>query len=253
MANFFKLKLSGLALAGLFSFAVADSSQMVKDIVNLRAEIDQLNSQIDDLRNRIKMENRNFQTRKAELMASLDRENLRLRELQQEIEKKKQQLAQKGSKNTEITPAVIDGIDLLSAYVENSLPFKKQDRLNQLSTLKKNLQEGSILPDKAANQLWAMYEDEIRLARENGIHKDTVMINGKPYIVDVAKVGMMGMFFKTGDGRYGVVKKSGQGYTVTMLERSEDKENIDKLFDSFKKQIRTGYFILPSFVGEVRK
>lgn len=98
-----------------------------------------------------------------------------------------------------------------------------------------------------------MYEDEIRLVRENGIHKDTVIINGKPYIVDVAKVGMMGMFFKTGDGKYGIVKKSEQGYKVVMLEKSEDKEKIDRLFDSFKKQIRTGYFILPSFVGEVRR
>lgn len=98
MANFFRLKISSLALAGFFSFAAADNNQMVKDIINLRAEIDQLNSQIEDLRNRIKMENKNFQTRKAELMASLDRENLRVRELQQEIEKRNNNLLKKAQK-----------------------------------------------------------------------------------------------------------------------------------------------------------
>ncbi|MCX7738601.1 MAG: DUF3450 domain-containing protein [Hydrogenothermaceae bacterium] len=245
-----------LALAMLtffdLSFAQSSEENLVKEIVSLRSEIEQLNSQIDEIKARIRAESRNAQMRKSELALSYDRESLRVREFKSELDKKKRQLAEKSSKNTDLIPVVLEGIGILEKYVNSSLPFKKQDRLSQLSQLRKEVQEGNILPEKALNQLWAIYEDEIRATKESGIYKDTVYIDNKPYLADVLRVGMVGLLFRTGDRKYGFLKAP--EYKIHLLSSGKDQKMIDNMFDSFKKQIRTGYFVVPNFLpGEVRK
>jgi hypothetical protein len=59
---------------------------------------------------------------------------------------------------------------------------------------------------------------------------------------------MVMLFFRTRDGRYGMLrgKKDGAGYEPVLLEAKERWRPVARLFDAFKKQIRTGFFVMPN-------
>ena len=108
------------------------------------------------------------------------------------------------------------------------------------------VQAAQFTPERAANKLWAFYEDEIRLTKENGVFRQSININGEERLVDVARVGMVAMFFKTSDDAYGYVTRQNGDWAYVITEDSDEKEQIAGLFDAFKKQIRTGFFTIPN-------
>jgi hypothetical protein len=64
---------------------------------------------------------------------------------------------------------------------------------------------------------------------------------------------MVMLFFKTGDGRVGHAVREGSTWTARTLQDAEDRKRVLHLFDSFKKQIRTGYFEIPNALPERRQ
>ena len=64
--------------------------------------------------------------------------------------------------------------------------------------------------------------------------------------MDVARVGMVAMFFKTSDDAYGYVTRQNGDWAYVITEDGDEKEQIAGLFDAFKKQIRTGFFTIPN-------
>ncbi|MFO7734813.1 MAG: hypothetical protein R6W70_01220, partial [bacterium] len=51
---------------------------------------------------------------------------------------------------------------------------------------------------------------------------------------------------KTADNKTGFVKRQGDSWEYRVVEERNEKEQIETLFDSMKKQIRAGYFELPN-------
>ena len=66
---------------------------------------------------------------------------------------------------------------------------------------------GTLPPHRAANRVWAFYEDEFRLTRETGLHKQTIALGDEQVLADVVKVGAMMLYFKTQDGRIGHARR----------------------------------------------
>jgi hypothetical protein len=93
---------------------------------------------------------------------------------------------------------------------------------------------------------WNSYGDAIRMSKENGIFKQTIELNGQDRLADVARIGTMMMFFMTPNDEVGYVVKDQQGWQYKQAINKEEMEQINVLFDAFKKQIRTGYFTLPN-------
>ena len=103
-----------------------------------------------------------------------------------------------------------------------------------------------ITAQRGVNRLWAFIEDEIRISRENAIYSQSVVIDGNNVLVDIAKLGSVMMFFRTRDMEYGRAVYSPGGWRYELLESSSDQEQVARLFDSLRKQIRQGYFELPA-------
>ena len=91
-----------------------------------------------------------------------------------------------------------------------------------------------------------MIEDERRLARETTIHKQTISINGKMNLAEVVKVGMLFLYFKSDDGKVGMAKKTGDQWNFQTFENEDQKTKTIAFLQSIKKQIRQGYFALPT-------
>jgi len=103
-----------------------------------------------------------------------------------------------------------------------------------------------ITAQRGINRLWAFIEDEIRISRENAIYSQSVMIDGRNVLVDVAKLGSVMMFFRTRNMEYGRAIYTSKGWRFELLDSNTDKEQVARLFDSLRKQIRQGYFELPA-------
>ena len=101
-------------------------------------------------------------------------------------------------------------------------------------------------PDKALSQLWSLYEDELRLRRETGLINQVVIVEGQELLAEVARFGMMLMYFKTEDGRYGKVVQADEGYRYVLATAPAETDLLETLFTAMKRGIQVGPFSLPN-------
>lgn len=218
--------------------------------MTLRAEVEKLNTQITDERDETKAQMRSLVLEKNELDATIGREDLKIKQLEQEIAKVKKAIAA-ASKNSEgVKPVVIEAVTNLKARIEKEIPFKTAERLADVARIESQMNEGLITPQKALAQVWNSYADEIRMTKENGLFKQTIKLDAKDRLAEVARLGTVMMYFKTPDDRVGYVAQDANGWYYKEVVSKESKDQILALFDAMHKQIRTGYFTLPDAIAK---
>ncbi len=240
------------AMFPLLTVAQIDVDSLAGRLIALRGQVDELQTEMNIRREEHKNRMAYLSAQKAELEANRDRESLRIRQLEQEMDEIRQAQQAAGSNADSLMPIVDDMVLRLRDQVASGFPFKVGDRLAELDELSSRLQNGAVNPQRAVNRLWAFIEDEIRISKENAIYSQTINLNGDNVLADVAKLGTALMYFKTRDERYGRVVRSAGGWRYEVVEGSAAQEQIAVLFDSLRKQIRQGYFELPYAIAAVR-
>lgn len=238
-------------MASLSSLSYADSTDnLVKELVRLRSEVEELQSQLD----LAKEEHRNAMTALTSQLSDLGieerRQSVNLEKLNQAIEKIQTSESTLLTDDSELPNVLRQAVVDLYDYVEHSIPFKKTERLAVLTQLRADIDGHLIDSKRAANRLWAFVEDEIRLSKENGIYRQTIDLDGESVLADVAKLGTMFLYFQTSEGDFGLATRTANGWQFVKLFDTQAKEQVSVLFDSLKKQIRQGFFILPNLKPE---
>ena len=218
---------------------------LAERLVSLRGQVDTLQSELDIRREEHKNRMVYLTAQLAELEASRDREALRVRQLQDDLAEMRTEIDSGGVNSGALLPFVLQQIAILDRQISRGLPFKTVERRAELEELETQLQNGVITAQRGINRLWAFVEDEIRISRENAIYSQSVTIDGRNVLVDVAKLGSAMMFFRTRDMEYGRAVYGPQGWRYELLESNTGREQVASLFDSLRKQIRQGYFELP--------
>jgi len=222
---------------------------------NLADRLVRMRGQVDELQNELNIKREEHKNRMAyltaqlsELEANQDREELRVRQLEQELETMREQVAAAGATSETLTPLIRDHITRVREQVSRGFPFKTGERVAELDEIELQLNSGVINAQRAVNRLWAFMEDEIRITRENAIYTQSILLEGDQVLVDIAKLGNVMMFFRTRDLRYGMAVDSPGGWKYELLQNAKQTERVARLFDSLRKQIRQGYFELPNTV-----
>lgn len=249
-----KFIVKSLVHALLFSIALglslasqADNvDKLSKRLIELRSDVDALSVELTLIRDEHKQFMSSLSRQKADAIAVLNRGQANLKRLQAELDKNKQKAAQAGSGESSIVPAVESSIGKLEGYIAQGLPFKVEERLQGLKEIRQQLNAGSLSPAKSANRVWAFVEDEILLTKENAIYKQRITLNGQVMLADVAKIGMVMMYFRTPEDEFGVLKNQNDTWSYQVELDAAKASQIEYLFDSLEKKIRTGYFELPS-------
>jgi len=241
-----RVGLLGLALAmtavGRPAFA---ADPLAERLIQLRGEVEQLNSELGALQDEQRTTLNGLAAQKAELEASVDRQKLAARELRGKLDEKQQQASDAGVEGEALKPHILSAAEALQQYVRSGLPFKQDERANDIEQFRNDVISGKLPPQRAVNRLWALFEDEFRLTRENGLYSQTVQIGNEKVLADVARIGSMALYFSTQDGRYGRAERAGSGWRFVVVQDGADVERIKTLFDSLRKQIRQGFFELP--------
>lgn len=239
-----------LPLCGALVVMTANAQQspqtLAERLVSLRGQVDELQSELDIRREEHKNRMVYLTAQLAELEANRNREQLRVSQMQEDLDEMRAQISQGGINSEALLPFTHEQITSLRQQIASGFPFKTKERLAELDELDSQLINGVITPQRSINRLWAFVEDEIRISRENAIYSQSVLIEGRNVLVDVAKLGNVMMFFRTRDKKYGRAVYSPKGWRFELLYDGQDTEMVAQLFDSLRKQIRQGYFELPA-------
>lgn len=218
---------------------------LAKELVTKRAEVERLASEVE--------------LRKTELREQLRADTQQQAELERQARLLEQELAQvrsgaaaevaaiesREALRAAIAPVVLRHVAALRERVALGLPFRARERAAELGRLSSDLEAGKVAPPEALGKLWSAFEDELRLTREVGIHRQEVSLEGREQLVDVLKLGMVLLYFRTLEGRHGLAAPDGSGWRFTLVT-GDDEQRIAALFESLEKHVRTGFFPLPN-------
>ncbi len=244
--RFLKLVFVGVALGLNAQADAADVESMAAELARLRAEVEVLSGSIDDKKEALKTELRALASQKSSLSADISREGLRLKQLEQLVAKHRDRVRRADARQGSLKPAVLAAIQEVRAKVQAGLPFRTSERLAELDKLHDEVSQDVIESSVGVVRLWSRVEDELRLGRENGLYQQVITVGGEEILADIARVGMVMLFFQTADGRTGHAVQEDGAWTWKVYQDPESLAQVNTLFESLKKRIRVGFFELPN-------
>lgn len=220
---------------------------MAEQIAELRTDVEDLAAEIEakkeDQRGRL----RSYAAQKADLEMEIQRAEMNLKQLRDAKARRIEEVERDERRDELFEPVVLKMIARIKSTVLAGLPFQLEQRAEDLDELERRIDEGLIKSTEGVARLWDRVEDELRLSRENGIYKQVISVGENDLLAEVARVGMVMLYFKTRDGRFGhTVREDDGGWRYETISSEEGEKQISNLFDSFKKQIRAGFFLLPN-------
>jgi len=226
----------------------ASSENMAESLMKIRADVEQLDASINDEKDTYKAGMNSLLRQKNDLESVVAREDLNIKQIERELDKVRKEIKEAG-KNTEgLKPIVSKALAMMQDNIKASLPFKTEERVADLEKIREQLDNGLITGQKALALTWNAYGDAIRMSQENGLFKQTISIKGQDRLAEVARIGTLAMYFKLPDNTVGYASKDAKGWFYKEAISKKEQEQILALFDSFKKQIRSGYFTLPNAI-----
>lgn len=242
--------LAVLMLAANPALSQDATEELAKRLIEMRGQVDELQSELNLRREEHKNRMSYLTAQLAEMEASRDREALRIRQLEDDLDQLRQEVSDAGVTSESLAPIILRHLDALRLQVRSGFPFKVGERVSELDDIESQLTSGVMTAHRAFNRLWAFIEDEFRLTRENAIYSQSIRLGNESVLVDVAKLGNAMMYFRTRDLQYGRAVDTGAGWRFELLESPGEQELVARLFDSLRKQIRQGYFRLPNALPE---
>ena len=232
---------------GIPALAQEVADTRAAELAKLRREVETMSQELtlanEDLRSQLKA----IEAQKVEIEVQIRREELRLAQIDGEAASRKAELEQFNTRGATLIPAVQDSIAKIRAAVESGLPFHRTERLQELDGIESQLEQGAITAEAATARLWAFTEDELRLARENGLDRQVVTVDGAEVLADVARLGMVALYFRTDGGVVGTAVKGADGtWSWHELEGRDAQKSVGTLFEKLAHGIRSGTFVLPN-------
>lgn len=225
----------------------ANSAEVLtKKLIDLRSEVEELNQKLDSKKLDLSNEYKALSSRRNQLEAEIEAAEVKKKLSTDRLVVIKKELSKETIDKDLIGPSLNNIFESLASYIDQSLPFQTSKRMNELNKIKNDFHSGVLPAPKAVSRLWTFVEDELRLTRENGIHKYVISLNGEEKLATIAKLGMMSLYFQSGEFEYGMATKTKNGFEFVLENNKERKKEIVALIDGLKKQIRVGRYSVPN-------
>lgn len=239
-----------LAIVG--TAALAQEPGRAERLATLRSDVEALQHEVTMEKGDMRARLRALEDARTQLELQIKQEELSLQQLSLQIDKERAAAAAEGEATDILLPTVQKGIATIRPVIEKGIPYRTAERLQALREIEVALNGGTLPPARAANRLWSLYEDELRLTRENAMDRQTIQLGGEEVLVDVARMGMVALYFRTPDGRAGWATRSGETWGFELASDRADIDRIAELFEALAKQIRVGWFEVPNVLPEVK-
>ncbi|MCB9676887.1 MAG: DUF3450 family protein [Alphaproteobacteria bacterium] len=237
----------GLVLALLLPLVASAEDTRGARLAELRAEVETLRAEVARERTDLDARLEDLDVRRREIELEADRERLALERLQLTVKGAREEAGTSDGRFDGLKPVVLEGIASLRARVQGGLPYRRTERLGALDELETQTRSDAITPDKAASRLWQIVEDELALSRENTVDRQVIAVDGEERLADVARLGMVALYWRTEDGACGWAERDG---SFAKASTRTEKAQIDELFTALERRMRTGWFDLPGGLPE---
>lgn len=248
-----KTKLTGLVVvmsvvgaASIVSAKRNSATGLAKGLARMRVEVDALAAELEAKKTEKKNKIESLVRQKSELKMMLSREKTRMSQLRRRLRDRQKKVEERAKAQEALIPIVRNAASFLKAMIDKGLPFKIKDRSEEIDRIVERMEKKLITPGEAVARLWERVEDELRLAQENGLYTQVIEVEGKTQLVDVAKLGMVMLYFQTRGGSMGLAYHSDDKWSFRSARSREEKKSISNLFEMLRKGIRTGFFVLPN-------
>ena len=234
-----------VAWSKVHAAAPQDYLNLSGKLVELRGKVSDLNNELEMLREEHKLAMRGLMAQKNAVESSIGQDEASLQKMQDDLMKNREMIKSIGADNESVRQALLKQTARLKIYINSGLPFKLKERIADVESFEQALEAGVMSSHKAVNTLWSMIEDELKLSHENAVYRQPINVDGKENLGHVAKLGSMLMYFRLNDERYGMYRKTQQGWLAEVSQDSSQVKQIKTLFSALEKQLRSGYFELP--------
>lgn len=215
------------------------------ELIEKRAELDALYDELDHLKDDYNARVSSLTVYRADLEVRLQQEELKHRRLSEELAGLLDKASEDTTETGQLTSGLMTIIDQSAKRVSAGIPFHIDERLAELEDLKASLENGDMTPVEGATNLWNFLASELALSRESGIYRQAITLDGHSMLADIARLGLVFLYFRTYDDRYGYARFDEGEYVYTLAASREEERQIRNLFDSLERNIHTGFFELP--------
>ncbi len=219
---------------------------LARELVAMRGEVEQLQSRLDELQQAQRARRLALAGQRAELEGKLRQARLQEKQLRRSLEEQREAIRRAQSEDQALAPLLHRLIERQRQRVQSGLPFKTQERLALLDEIQTELEHGVISAAQAATRLWAFIEDEARLARESGLYRQPVDIGGEIVLAEVARLGLIALFYRSPEGRVGYLQRDENAWRARPITDPEAGRQVDELFEALARQVHSGFFLLPN-------
>lgn len=128
--------------------------------------------------------------------------------------------------------------------ISSSLPYKQEERILSLKNIETQIQEGKPL-ESLVQDLWKLTENELRLTQTNQFEIMKILLNGQRTTAQVAKIGMLQMYFKTADSVVGRADKGQSGWKLLVAQEAKEVAAIERALEKIKNEKGSAFIELP--------
>ena len=102
----------------------------------------------------------------------------------------------------EIMPLMLRMIDRLEAFLASDIPFLMNERTQRAHRLRELLDRADVTVAENYRRVLEAYQVELDYGRTIESYQDELEVDGSHRTVDILRVGRLGLYYQTLDGRY---------------------------------------------------
>jgi len=195
-----------LVIAGIFCASLTASEMELvldvgKDNTNLsaqsQAKIDSTESDTDKIVNEYKVVSKQVEglklynaQKRIQIQAQLDL-----------MDKYDEQLVQVVIMQRQIPPLAQRMLEGLEKYVNLDTPFHIEERRQRIDLVRSSLSNPKVTASEQVRQILEAFNIEAEYGRKLDAYEETIVLDNQEIVVNILRVGRLGMFYQTKDGR----------------------------------------------------
>lgn len=231
----------------IYADVVTDLSQQ---LIPLRSRMEKQAQELENTQQALDQQIQALQAQALELNQNLSREKLKSKVLNEKTKRLTSFTNLGPTGSSEDQKFVSQWMEDLKIWVDQSLPFQKPQRLAKLEELQSRFKKKEPL-EPLVWDLWSFTSQELKNTKGFSNEVTEISLDGKMVPAEVAKLGMVHMYFRTTDQRSGYSLKSKHGWTFQTAQTDSEKNAIDHVLSASRAKTFKNVYELPGLSLEV--
>lgn len=233
---------SALAILALSAHA-AVPGELARRLVDMRSEVEEAGNAYEESLQKRKAALEPFQTRHAELEAQVSKEEQRMAQLKEKL--KAAGGLRGGGGRAEDWKALEAWAGKLAGLVEGSIPFRKKERLEKVKALGERIRLKRESPVTVATDLWSATEKELLLTKDVEYRIGKLPLPGGETEVEITRLGMAHLLYRGAGGASGFSSRSNGKWELVAARSAEESSAIERLVSRLKSKSANGWYEVP--------